>query len=71
MTQPIASALVAGALLTGLAAVVGATDVTIPDDGLRGRIEAALRKAAGDPITVADMAALTSLGSGAACGWRT
>ena len=39
----------------------GAEDVAIPDDVVRKRIELALGKAEGEPVTVAEMATLTSL----------
>ena len=38
---------------------VGANEVNIPDRYLRAKIESALRKRAGDPITAAEMATLT------------
>ena len=40
---------------------MGASEVNIPDPNLRAKIESALRKRAGDPITAAEMATLTGL----------
>ena len=40
---------------------VGANEINIPDPNLRAKIESALRKRAGDPITAAEMATLTRL----------
>ena len=43
---------------------VGGFEINIPDSNLRAKVERALNKRAGDPITAAEMATLTSLNAG-------